>query len=100
VFALHPYLTRSSIPPTTPHTGTSLGFGDYDKLVGLLGGAFDGTAQHGSTLPIAYTEFGVQSVIPPDKQGPYTNLDSPLGRDAVPEETQADYYKQAFEAAA
>jgi hypothetical protein len=100
VFALHPYQTRASIPPGQPHTGTSLGFGDYDKLVALLGTAFDGTAQPGSKLPIAYTEFGVQSLIPPAAQGSYTNLDSPLGRDAVPEKTQAEYYKQAFELAA
>jgi hypothetical protein len=100
VFALHPYQTRSSIPPGQPHTGTSLGFGDYDKLVSLLGGAFDGTAQPGSKLPIAYSEFGVQSVIPPSAQAPYTNLQSPLGKDAVPEATQADYYKQALELAA
>jgi hypothetical protein len=100
VFALHPYQTRAAIPPGQPHTGTSLGFGDYDKLVALLGTAFDGTAQPGSKLPIAYTEFGVQSLIPPAAQGSYTNLDSPLGRDAVPEKTQAEYYKQAFELAA
>jgi hypothetical protein len=100
VFALHPYQTRSSIPPGQPHTGTSLGFGDYDKLVALLGEAFDGTAQPGSKLAIAYTEFGVQSIIPPSAQGPYTNLQSPLGKDAVPEATQADYYEQAFELAA
>jgi hypothetical protein len=100
VFALHPYQTRSAIPPGQPHTGTSLGFGDYDKLVALLGGAFDGTAQEGSKLPIAYTEFGVQSLIPPSELGSYTNVDSPLGKDAVPEKTQAEYYKQAFELAA
>ena len=100
VFALHPYQTRSSIPPGQPHTGTSLGFGDYDKLVALLGEAFDGTAQPGSDLPIAYTEFGVQSEIPESAQAPYTNLQSPLGRDAVSEETQAEYYRQAFELAA
>ena len=45
--AIHPYQTRSSIPPGQPHTGTSLGIGDYDKLVALLGEAFDGTAQPG-----------------------------------------------------
>jgi hypothetical protein len=100
VFALHPYQTRSSIPPGQPHTGTSLGIGDYDKLVDLLGEAFDGTAQPGSKLPIAYTEFGVQSVIPESAQGSYTNLDSPIGRDAVPEETQAEYYREALELAA
>ena len=100
VFALHPYLTRSTVPPTQPHTGTSLGFADYDKLVSLLGEAFDGTAQPGSKLPIAYTEFGVQSIIPESAQEPYTNLQSPLGRDAVPEQTQAEYYTEAFELAA
>ena len=99
VFALHPYQTRSTIPPGQPHTGTSLGFGDYDKLVPLLGEAFDGTAQPGSKLPIAYTEFGVQSIIPPSAQGPYTNLQSPLGKDAVPEQTQAEYYEQALKLA-
>jgi hypothetical protein len=100
VFALHPYQTRSSIPPGQPHTGTSLGFGDYDKLVDLLGEAFDGTDQPGSKLPIAYTEYGVQTVIPESAQEPYTNLQSPIGRDAVSEETQAEYYRQAFELAA
>jgi hypothetical protein len=99
VFSLHPYQTRASIPPRQPHTGTSLGFGDYEKLVALLGQAFDGTAQPGSDLPIAYTEFGVQSVIPESAQGPYTNLQSPLGRDAVSEETQAEYYREALELA-
>jgi hypothetical protein len=100
VFALHPYQTRSAIPPGQPHTGTSLGFGDYDQLVALLGGAFDGTAQPGSKLPIAYTEFGVQSLIPASELGSYTNVDSPLGQDAVPEKTQAEYYRRAFELAA
>jgi hypothetical protein len=100
VFSIHPYQTRSSIPPGQPHTGTSLGFGDYDKLVALLGEAFDGTAQPGTDLPIAYTEYGVQSVIPESAQAPYTNLQSPLARDAVSEETQAEYYREAFELAA
>jgi hypothetical protein len=100
VFSLHPYQTRSSIPPGQPHMGTSLGFGDYEKLVALLSEAFDGTAQPGSDLPIAYTEYGVQSVIPVSAQVPYTNLQSPLGKDAVSEETQAEYYREALELAA
>jgi hypothetical protein len=100
VFAIHPYLNRSSVPPTTEHsTGTAIGIADYDKLVGLLGEAFDGTAQPGSKLPIAYTEFGVQSKIPESAQGPYTNLQSPLALDAVDEQTQADYYRRALELA-
>jgi hypothetical protein len=101
VFAIHPYLERSSIPPSTKHPlGTAIGIGDYDKLVDLLGEAFDGTAQPGSKLPIAYTEFGVQTKIPESAQAPYTNLQSPIGRDAVDEQTQARYYREALELAA
>jgi hypothetical protein len=101
VFALHPYLERSSLPPSTEHpTGTAIGIADYDKLVGLLGEAFDGTAQPGSKLPIAYTEFGVQTKIPQSAQAPYTNLQSPIGQDAVDEQTQARYYRQALELSA
>ena len=100
VFAIHPYLTRSALPPSTTHpVGTAIGIADYDKLVALLSDAFDGTAQPGTELPIAYTEFGVQSRIPASAEEPYTNLQSPLGRDAVSEETQAEYYKQALELA-
>jgi hypothetical protein len=100
IFSLHPYQTRSSIPPGQEHTGTSLGIGDYEKTVDLLGEAFDGTAQPGSDLPIAYTEYGVQSQIPVSAQEPYTNLQSPLGNDAVSEETQAEYYREALDLAA
>jgi hypothetical protein len=97
VFAIHPYLERSQLPPTTEHPqGTAIGLADYDKLRGLLREAFDGTAQKGSDVPIAYTEFGVQSKIPPEHQEPYTNLQSPLAFDAVDEATQAEYYRDAF----
>jgi hypothetical protein len=97
VFAFHPYLERSRLPPTTEHpVGTAIGLADYDKLRGLLGEAFDGTAQKGSDVPIAYTEFGVQTQIPEAHQEPYTNLQSPLAFDAVDEATQAEYYRDAF----
>jgi hypothetical protein len=97
IFAIHPYLERSEIPPSTEHPlGTSIGIADYEKLIDLLEEAFDGTAQKGSDMPIAYTEFGVQSQIPPEKESEYENVDSPLGVDAVPEETQAEYYREAL----
>jgi hypothetical protein len=100
IFAIHPYLERSEIPPSTEHpVGTSIGVADYDKLVDLLEEAFDGTAQPGSDLPIAYTEFGVQAQIPAAKESEYENIDSPLGVDAVDEQTQADYYREALEIA-
>jgi hypothetical protein len=99
-FAHHPYLERASVPPDFAHPrSTTISLADYDKLVDVLGEAFDGTAQAGSDLPILYTEFGVQTEIPPGKQGAYTNLESPAAADAVSEATQAEYYRQAFELA-
>jgi hypothetical protein len=97
-FAHHPYLESSRTSPDFAHPrSTTISLADYPKLVALLGEAFDGTAQQGSELPILYTEFGVQTTIPTEKQSVYTNLDSPVAADAVSEETQADYYRQAFE---
>jgi hypothetical protein len=99
-FAHHPYLERSELPPDFAHPNSpTIALADYDKLVDLLGEAFDGTAQRGSDIPILYTEFGVQSVIPSAKRSVYTNLNSPAAKDAVPEETQARYYRQAVEIA-
>jgi hypothetical protein len=99
-FAHHPYLDDSKTPPDTTHPrSTTISLADYPKLVSLLGEAFDGTAQRGSDVPILYTEFGVQTVIPPAKRSAYTNLDSPVAGDAVTEATQARYYRQAFDIA-
>jgi hypothetical protein len=101
ILSMHPYLERSALPPTTRHPlGTAIGIADYEKLVDLLGEAFDGTTQPGRKLPIAYTEFGVQTMIPASAQEPYTNLQSPIGRDTVSEQTQAEYYRQALALAA
>ena len=48
-FSLHPYPEGSSIPADFEHPkSTAIGLADYDKLVDLLGNAFDGTAQPGS----------------------------------------------------
>ena len=99
-FAFHPYEDNSSIAPvagTHPQT-TTIALADYDKLVALLGEAFDGTAQAGSTLPIYYDEFGVESQIPPAKQQLYTG-DEPTTTKPVPETTQAAYYRQAVQLA-
>jgi hypothetical protein len=99
-FAHHPYLERSETPPDFAHPNTTtISLADYDKLVALLGEAFDGTAQQGSEMPILYTEFGVQTVIPPGKRAEYTNLDSAAAADAVSEDVQADYYRQAVDIA-
>lgn len=99
-FALHPYEDNSSqAPATTLHPrSTTVSIGDYGKLVALLGQAFDGTAQPGSTLPIVYDEFGVQTTIPADKASLYTGTEPSLTKPVDPA-TQATYYKQAVELA-
>jgi hypothetical protein len=96
-FAHHPYLESSKTEPDFAHPrSTTISLADYPKLVTLLGEAFDGTAQPGSDVPILYTEFGVQTEIPTEKEDVYTNLDSPVAADAVSEETQVRFYREAF----
>jgi hypothetical protein len=95
-FAVHPYGDNSSQPPTLAHPlGTSIGIADYEKLVTLLGQAFDGTAQRGSTLPILYGEFGVESQIPSVKASLYTGTEIAATK-PVSEATQAAFYQQAL----
>src|SRR5262249_14111029 len=65
------------------------------KLVSLLGTAFDGTAQLGSTLPIYYTEFGVESQIPAARASLYTGKEI-AGVKPVTEAVQGAYYRQAI----
>ena len=95
-FAIHPYMDNSSTPPTLAHPlTTTIGPADYDKLVDLLGEAFDGTPQPGSTLPILYGEFGVESQIPASKSRLYTGVE-PTTTKPVSEATQSSYYRQAL----
>jgi hypothetical protein len=101
MFAIHPYLIPSRLPPTFAHPRTTtIGIADYPKLVRLLTNAFRGTAQRGETLPIVYDEFGYQSRIPAAKRSLYTHLAAPAAKDAIPEALQAKYYRQAFALAA
>jgi hypothetical protein len=98
-FAFHPYLLPSRVPPTFRFRNpknTTIALSDYDKLTRALAGAFDGTAQPGSTLPIVYDEFGYQSQIPAEKQDAYSNLSSAAAADAIPESLQASYYRTAL----
>jgi hypothetical protein len=96
-FSMHVYGETPRIPPTLRHPRTTtIGIADYPKLMVLLGEAFDGTAQPGSTLPIVYGEYGVETRIPPAKAALYT------GREVirpVDEQTQASYYVEAISAA-
>jgi hypothetical protein len=96
-FAIHPYMLRSKVPPTRTHPRTTqITMGDYPKLVTLLDEAFRGTAQRGRTLPILYTEFGVQTVVPSNKLAAYQPGTTPDAEDAVAAATQAAYYREAL----
>ena len=95
-FAFHPYGVNSSAavdlpPPDSDH----LGLIDQDKLVRLLGRAFDGTAQVGSGLPILYDEYGIESVVPADKTPLYEGREPATTR-PVNELAQARAYTQAL----
>jgi hypothetical protein len=95
-FAFHPYGENSSVPPTERHpNSTSIGIADYDVLVGLLADAFDGTAQRGSSLPIVYDEYGIESVIPRAKASLYHGTE-PRTTKPVQLDTQGQYYDQAL----
>ena len=90
--AFHPYPDNSSVSPDLPHPrSTSIGLGDYDKLVALLGEAFDGTAQIGASLPILYDEFGIESAVPDGKKSLYTGTEPATTR-PVDERQQAAAY--------
>lgn len=97
--AFHPYADSSGQSPDTPHPkSTTIGLADYDRLIQTLGTAFDGTAQAGTTLPILYDEFGVESRIPAGKAKAYTGTEPTTTR-PVDEITQGQYYGQALQLA-
>ena len=94
-YNVHAYEDNSSLPPSFQHPRTTtIAIADYGKLVGLLAG-FDGTAQPGSTLPIVYGEFGVESQIPAAKASKYSGKE-PTTTKPVSEETQGTYYRDAI----
>jgi hypothetical protein len=89
----HVYADSSALPPSMPHAGPTVAEGDYAKLVALLGKAFDRTPQRGSTLPIFYGEYGVETTVPARKAGAYSGTESAK---TVDEATQAAFYAEAF----
>ncbi len=96
-FAFHPYPETSATGPNFAHpNGTSIGLADYGKLVTLLGSAFDGTAQRGSSLPILYDEFGIETQIPAVKAPLYVAAE-PSTTKPVSDAVQAQYYLQAMQ---
>ena len=97
MLAIHPYGETSQTPPTASHPrSTSISIADYPKLVKLIRAAFYGTAQRSASLPILYSEYGVQTRIPVAKFGSYANFAVPSAADAVSEQRQGVYYRQAI----
>jgi hypothetical protein len=95
-FGIHPYQDNSSTSPSFAHpNNTTIAINDYGKLVALLAKAFDGTAQPGSTLPIVYGEFGVETTIPPQKASLYPGTEPPSVR-PVDAATQGRFYREAL----
>src|SRR5436305_4328864 len=89
-------MDNSSQSPTVQHPDTTtISINDYGKLSTLLGKAFDGTAQPGSTLPVVYDECGVESTVPTAKATLYTGTE-PATTKPVDEATQALYYESAL----
>ena len=96
--AMHAYQDFSDIPPSFLHPrSTTIALSDYGKLVSVLGEAFDGTPQAGSTLPILYSEFGIETDVPPERAGHYTGTETTARR--VDAATQGAYYEQALKVA-
>jgi hypothetical protein len=92
-FAFHPYPASSSIPPDRPtdSASKSILLADYEeKLAPLLKEAF------GHSLPVLYSELGVETAIPAAKASLYEGTEA--GK-PVDEATQADYYRRAIELA-
>jgi hypothetical protein len=99
-FAYHPYMERADLPPTFQHPRSkTLTIADYGKLVSVLKRAFDGTPQKGSTLPLVYAEFGVESQVPPSLHSLYSGSEPPTNH-PVTEAMQANYYAEAMHLAA
>jgi hypothetical protein len=99
-FAFHPWPDSDRQGPleSAHPNSTAVGLADYPKLVALLGEAFDGTAQPGSSMPILLSEYGIQTPPPAAKASLYTGRE-PSTQTPVDEATQATYYRQAIEMA-
>jgi hypothetical protein len=99
-FTIHPYMQASRVSPTVPHPNNrSITLADYPKLVALLNEAFKDTDQRGASLPVYYTEFGVQTRVPANKLRFYEDTESTDRTNSVGFDLQADYYRRALELA-
>ena len=76
-FAFHPYPDNSSQCAGLPRTRARRRSGSPTTTSSSRCSreAFDGTAQAGSTLPILYDEFGIESIVPDGKASLYTGTE-------------------------
>jgi hypothetical protein len=96
-FVHHPYPESANVPIDLRHPRVkTIGLADYDKLVRLLGTAFDGTAQEGSRLPVLYGEIGVETAIPAAKRGLYGDAEITA---TASEQRQGAAYRRTLELA-
>ena len=95
-FAFHPYGSNSSESPSAQHpASTNITINDYNKLIRVLGQAFDGTNQVGSKIPIVYDEYGIESTIPGSKARKYRGAE-PRSTKPLPPAIQGERYKEAI----
>ena len=96
-FAFHPYPETSATGPSFAHPN-----GDVDRARRLRQARLAArhrlrrTAQRGSTLPILYDEFGIETQIPAAKAPLYVGTE-PATTKPVAEAVQAQYYRQAMQ---
>ena len=90
LFSIHPYPESSAIPPNFKHPhSTAIGVADYGKLVKLLTDAF------GTSPPIVYGEYGIETTIGTSEQGAYTGAE-PASTGAVSVASQGAAYVEAM----
>ena len=86
IFSIHPYPEYASIGPALAHPrSSSLGIADYEKLESLLTDAF------GAPQPVAYGEFGEDTVVPPENANAYVGEEPPTTHPVTPDAQGFDY---------
>lgn len=98
VLTIHPYEESNAASPNRPPRPDSntLGFADYDTLRDVIKKAFAGTSQPSENLPVLYSEFGIQTLVPSSKIKLYSNTENISAVDAG---TQGQYLTEAVEMA-
>ena len=97
VFALHPYQTRSRSRREQPQRARPSGSATTTS-------SWRSSAQRSTAPRSPARSFRSRTRVrrpvadPAERLGSYTNAESPIGKDAVPEQTQAEYYEQALRA--